>query len=43
LEVGGTQYLPLEKLTSIALEIDRRDLTNRVSPGFTSCAAFCIY
>jgi hypothetical protein len=34
-EVRGTKYIPLEKLTSIALEIGRRDLTNRVMTSFT--------
>jgi hypothetical protein len=34
-EVRGTKYIPLEKLTSIALEIGRRDLTNSVTTSFT--------
>jgi hypothetical protein len=34
-EVRGTKYIPLEKLTSIALEIGRRDLTNSVMTSFT--------
>jgi hypothetical protein len=34
LEVRETKYIPREKLTSIALEIDRRELTNRVCRGY---------
>ena len=30
------KYMPLEKLTPMVLEIDRRDLTNRVKTSFTS-------
>jgi hypothetical protein len=33
LEVRETKYTPLENLTPIALEIDRRDLPNRVGLG----------
>lgn len=30
LKAGETEYIPLVKLTPMALETDRRDLTNRV-------------
>jgi hypothetical protein len=32
LKVRETEYIPLVKLTPMALETDRRDLTNRVRP-----------
>jgi hypothetical protein len=36
LKARETEYIPLLKLTYMALEIDRRDLTNRVTTSFTS-------
>jgi hypothetical protein len=36
LEVSKTSHIPPEKLILLALEIDRRDLTNRVKTSFTS-------
>jgi len=35
LKARETEYIPLVKLTPMVLEIDHRDLTNRVKASFT--------
>src|SRR5215204_1621326 len=41
MKVGETEYIPLVKLSPMALEIDRRDLTNRVR-GFFETRSICM-
>jgi hypothetical protein len=35
LKVGKTEYMPLVQLSPMALEIDHRELPNRVNTSFT--------